>query len=497
VRAGWHIVEPGTPLEWNWHIEAICLHLEAITRGTIKRLLINIPPGHAKSLLVSVFWPAWVWIDNPHWRALFASYDINLALRDSVRTRDLLDSEWYRRAFRPKWKMHRAQNGKSYFVNSVQGTRYALSVRGKATGWRGDCVVVDDPLNVRDQYSKKVKEHCLFWWDKVMSSRLNDQRTGSRVIIMQRLAEDDLSGHMIKRAEYEHICLPSEFDTGRRSRTSIGWEDPRTAAGELLFPEKYPLEVLQRIKTLELGSEAYAGQHQQHPTPEGGGRFKREWFRYWQSLGSDLVRLFKKDGRTELIKLGQCSIFATQDVADSLEKSADYTVIAVWAVTPSCDILLLERIRSRMDDPEAVRAVVNLRNTWDLRRLPIQFVGTEANGVGLPRVQNMRLQGIPVRQIHVHRDKISRSTTAVIYCEAGQLFWPDPATTPWLSEWEAEHVMFPFGQYDDQVDTTSLAAAEVARGLFTPPQRGVTIPLESRPLFASRGRSRRRGVDPD
>src|SRR5258707_11615896 len=227
VRAAWPIVEPSTVLKWNWHIDAISEHLEAVTNKQIQRLVINIPPGHMKSLIVSVFWPAWVWITKPEWKGLFSSYASELAIRDSVKCRTIIESDWYRQGFQNGWNLSADQNRKDFFQNTKQGFRISLSVGGKGTGFRGDAVIVDDPLNAADATSKAIRDSTIAWWDQTMSSRLNDQATGARVIIMQRLHEDDLTGHVLLTGGWEHLCLPSEFEPKRKSVTSLGVADKR------------------------------------------------------------------------------------------------------------------------------------------------------------------------------------------------------------------------------------------------------------------------------
>src|ERR1035441_1455474 len=115
IEQAWHVVEPARAFIGAWHVDAIAEHLQAISEGRIKNLLINIPPGHAKSLVVSVLWPAWQWIrteQGAQWRGLFASYDGGLTTRDSVRCRALMESQWYRETFRPAWKLAgRAEHG--------------------------------------------------------------------------------------------------------------------------------------------------------------------------------------------------------------------------------------------------------------------------------------------------------------------------------------------------------------------------------------------------
>ena len=461
VKRSWHVVEPGTVFVDNWHVKAMCDHLEAVTSGNILKLLINIAPGLMKSLLTCVFWPAWEWTNDPTLRSQFGSYDEGLAVRDSVRTRDLILSDWYQLHFDPTWRLKPDANEKSYFVNTQQGARRSFGMNGKVTGFRADKLVIDDPLNARDRYSRNVKELCINIFDKVLSTRVNDPRQARFVVIMQRLAYDDLAGHLLEVGGYEHLCLPSEFDPKRKAFTSIGWEDPRTEPGELLFPEFHTAEVLRGLREDTLGSDDYEGQHQQNPVPTEGGGFKDGWWQYWewQDERAALIRLHGKDGWTELIRLDQCRMFATVDPAVGLKEKNDPTDYGIWAVTPASKMLLLiDDINERMEEPESIQRALGLKLAWP--RLQ-QFV-VEDNGVGRPLAQNLRNEGLAVKSISMSVDKLVASTTARVRSESGRVFLPSGAQ--WLPVWKTELHLFPNGNHDDRVTGISLAAEEVFPG---------------------------------
>ena len=297
-REAWHVVEPKTVHIPNWHVDAITEHLEAVTNGEIRNLLINIPPRHEKSLNVSVFWPTWVWTQDPHIQWLYSSYAQTLSTRDSLKCRRLLQHPWYQARWGHVFQLTSDQNLKTRFDNSESGYRLATSVGGAATGEGGDLIVVDDPHNVREGESDAKREGVLIWWDEVMSTRLNNPQTGAKVIVMQRLHERDLSGHVLEQGGYEHLCLPTEYEPTTYV-TSIGWEDPRTEQDELLWPERFPPDVIEDAK-LRLGDYAFAGKHQQIPTARKGGLFERGWFeivddvpregvrgRYWDKAGTE------------------------------------------------------------------------------------------------------------------------------------------------------------------------------------------------------------------
>jgi hypothetical protein len=279
IRQAWNVLEPGKFIP-GWHLDAIVEHLSAVTAGSVRNLLINLPPRHAKSLTVSVFWPVWEWICNPQRRWLFTSYARQLSIRDSVRCRRLITSGWFQDRWADRFQLMPDQNAKERFDNDRGGVRLATSVGAAVTGEGGDRVVVDDPHNVIDIESRSVRERALDWWDQAMSTRMNDPKTAARVIVMQRLHERDLSGHVLEQGGYLHLFLPAEFEPARRCATSIGWQDPRSAEGELLWPAHIGAAEIAEYKR-RLGPVAFAGQFQQRPAPVQGARFLNEWFRYY------------------------------------------------------------------------------------------------------------------------------------------------------------------------------------------------------------------------
>ncbi len=286
VRQAWPVVEPATPFVPGWHIDAIIEHLEAMSRGQIRNLLINVPPRHMKSLLVSVFWPAWEWILFPERRWLYSSYAAQLSIRDSVKCRRLIESPWYQKNWGKVFALTSDQNTKGRFDNNRSGYRLATSVGGAATGEGGDRIVCDDPHNVQEAESDAIRKATVDWWDVVISTRVNDPKTAVKLVVMQRCHQQDLSGHLLEQGGWEHLCLPAEYE-GPGRVTSIGWSDPRTVHGELLWPERFGPNEIESLK-ISLGSYAAAGQLQQRPSPSGGGLIKRHWFRYWQPRGANL-----------------------------------------------------------------------------------------------------------------------------------------------------------------------------------------------------------------
>src|SRR5260370_14548311 len=275
VRQGWAEVE-AAPFVDNWHIGAVCEHLQAVSAGQIPKLLISLPRSMGKSLLTCVFWPAWEWAQDPTVRWLFASYDQRLTIRDAVRCRTLLHRPWYQARCRRPFRLTGDQNQKSYYETDPGGYRLATSVGGHGSGEHPDRIVCDDPHNVQQAESPVERQAVLDWWDLTMSTR-GVSRHARRVVIMQRLHHEDLSGHVLGEGDWVHLCLPMRYERERVLMTPLGWTDPRTEDGALLCPEQFSAAAVAQLEK-SLGAYGAAGQLQQRPTPREGGMFKAGFF---------------------------------------------------------------------------------------------------------------------------------------------------------------------------------------------------------------------------
>lgn len=458
TRQCWHILEPANPFVSGWHIEAICEHLEAVSRGEIRNLLINMPPRHMKSLAVSVTWPVWEWLTKPEKRWLFSSYAASLAIRDSLKCRRLIEHPWFQRRWGHVFKLTGDQNAKIRFENDKAGYRIATSVGGSATGEGGDVVAVDDAHNVQERESDLIRESTLIWWDETMSTRLNDQKTGCKLIVMQRVHENDLSGHVLKQGGYVHLCLPAEYEPVRKCRTIIGWEDPRTTPGELLWPERIGKVEIADLK-IRLGATGYAGQFQQTPTPAGGGRFKQAWFRRFTAFNGQ-YRLFGPEGRpVKNVPIDKCDRFMMIDPAGTDKDQNDkacYTVMQVWDVTPDFDMILVHQVREQMETPDVADTAIRTARDYD-----VNGIWVERDGLGIGVIQTIKRKFGAVHPVKAKGSKEARSETAEILMCNGKIYLPDGA--PWLFEFEQELVRFPKSEFKDQVDTLSHSAIRVLR----------------------------------
>jgi len=447
VQQAWHVVEPATPFVPGWHIDAIIEHLEAVSCGQIRNLVINVPPRHMKSLLVSVFWPAWEWIRWPERRWLFSSYGAQLSIRDSVKCRRLIESPWYQCRWRAVFALSGDQNSKARFENNKTGYRLSTSVGGAATGEGGDRVVCDDPHNVQEAESDAIRKSTIDWWDTVMSTRLNDPKTAAKVIVMQRCHQLDLSGHVLEQGGWDHLCLPAEYEGVRRA-TSIGWTDPRTEDGELLWHERFGPEELADLKR-GLGSYAAAGQLQQRPSPAEGGIFKRHWWKYYRVAPESF---------DQIIQSWDCAFKDTV--------SSDYVVGQVWGRV-GADRYLLDQVRARMDCPATIRAVRRLTEKWPAATA--KLVEDKANGPAVIAMLRHEVEGLIA--VNPEGGKESRAHAVSPLMEAGNVYLPSPDVATWINQFMEECAVFPNGPHDDQVDAMTQALLRLARqevALFEP-----------------------------
>lgn len=342
VQEFWGIIEPGTKLVDGWIIDAVCLHLEAITYGHIRRLLINVPPGTGKSVLLDVFWPAWEWgpKNMPTMRYIAASYSERLTIRDNQRFRRIISSDKYQRIWGDRVQPSEEQFSVINVANRQTGWKVATSVGGVATGARGTRFLIDDANNMLETESDVIRENTNMWLREVVPDRLNNLATDAIVNIQQRTHELDASGCWLEQeiSGLVHLMIPMEFDETRRCETVLEWKkngtpkktwtDPRTYDGELAWPARFPQWVVDGLKK-EKQEYAYAGQYQQAPVPRGGGIIKRSWWGVWPD--EDRLSSWEREGKK--IELPPFDyVLAGLDGAWTKNEEADYTALTVWGV---------------------------------------------------------------------------------------------------------------------------------------------------------------------
>ena len=449
TRNSWQAIEPGRDFYDNWHLDAISEHLQAVVEGDIKRLIINIPPRHMKSISVAVALPAWTWTIHPEKRFLFASYAGSLSIRDSVKCRRLITSPWYQSHFGETFSLTGDQNQKQRFENDKTGQRIATSVDGALTGEGGDIIVIDDPHNVREAESSAVREGVLEWWDQAMQTRLNDPKTGAFIIIMQRVHENDLTGHILANAydEWDHLCLPARYEIGHPTPTSssLYFTDPRTKEGELLWPERIDDKTLSNLES-SLGSYASAGQLQQRPMPKGGGILKAEWWVPWE--------------KNELPDVEY--VLQSWDTAFSTKEKSSYSARTTWGVfrrNGQVNAIVLDMWYDRVTYPELRRIAQESYADYEPDAVLIE---KKASGQSL--LQDLRMAGIPVLEYSPDRDKESRAHASSALLEDGRIWFP--SDKKWAKNLIDICSAFPAGDNDDIVDTCTQAWLRLRKGWF-------------------------------
>lgn len=472
IPDAWPVLEPTTVYVPNWHIDATAEHLEAVTNGIIRNLIINIPPRHMKSLLVCVFWMTWSWTIDPSLRWLFSSYSDKLSMRDSLKCRTLIRSNWYQSNWGSVFTLLPDQNQKTRFENDKTGLRLATSVGGMATGEGGDIIVADDAHKVDQVESDKVRKGVLNWWDKTMATRLNDPKTGAKVIIMQRLHENDLTGHVMERMEkeegadqYETLILPAEWD-GQRRYTVIGFEDPRTEPKELLYPQRFDKEVLSSLKS-SLGEYGASGQLQQSPAPVGGGIFKRHSWKFWYPASMPVpmpITTKLEDGG--LVVHEQRPLPVLDEHAQSWDMSFkdnpenDFVCGQVWGKYRALFFLLFQ-LKRRMDLPQTIAALSAVSTSWP--QATLKLVEDKANGPAV--IQTLRSSVPGLVAFSPVGDKESRARAVSPFTESGNVYLPHPTVYPWVNELINTAAKFPKVSYDDEIDAMTQMLIRWTRGM--------------------------------
>jgi predicted phage terminase large subunit-like protein len=445
VKEAWQILEPNARIVWNWHLDAFCDHLQAVTDGRLNRLLINVPPGSSKSLVVSVFWQAWEWTDpaRASLRYLTTGHNDVPVKRDTRKCRDLILSEWYRQLW-PHIRLTRT--GELSFANDRTGTREGVAF-GSLTSQRGDRLIIDDPHSVRTADSDAEREATTRIFVEGALNRLNDQAKSAIVVIMQRLHPEDLSGVILSRGMgYTHLRLPMRFEADARCETAIGFRDPRSFDGELLDAARFPAFEVDKLER-EMGSYAFAGQYQQRPTPRAGGLFKRHWFDVVDAVPAGTNR-----------RVRRWDLAATRKAAGSHDP--DWTVGLRLAKAADGTFFIEDVVRLRGDASEVERAIKSTA-AQDGRLVPV-YIPQDPGQAGKMQAKYLvtQLSGYRVRAEPETGSKITRADPVAAQAAVGNI---KLLRGQWNAAFLDEISMFPAG-HDDQVDALSGAFAALLNG---------------------------------
>lgn len=450
-KLGWKIIEPNTPLQLNWHLKYIAdilqSEIERIARREKKEadLIINVPPGTSKSSLITVLFPAWIWINYPYMRIISGSHSGELSTSHAQMSRDVIESDWYQDLFGDCFVMKRDLNRAKEYQNDKTGIRIATSVGGSITGKHADIVIVDDPLDPKTAASAKGIIKANHWWDKTLPTRLRDPDISLRIIVMQRLHENDLTGHCLEldREGYRHICLPGEkTEDVRPVELRAKYQDG------ILNPSRQGQSVLRRLKK-QLGSDGYSGQILQNPISAGGNMIKKKWFGRFDMSS---LRERAKEKKDELIwnfKL---------DGAYTKEERNDPSAIMAYCIYEG-DMYIRSVKSVRKEMPELIKFIKEFVEVQGYS--PYSRIGIEPKASGMSAAQSLRreteLNVILDKAPKV--DKIARVNASLPFLESGRCHLLSDAD--WVESYLNQLAAFPNGRHDDEVDVTTMAIKDV------------------------------------
>lgn len=450
----WGVLEPGRELEWAWYLDLICTTLERVTAGELRNVLVCVPPGFAKSLITSVYWPAWWWLREPTLRFLTLSSSDGIAVRDSRRMREVIRSPWYQRLVAhqvargrcPAWSMAKDQDEKVRFENTARGGRFGFATGGSITGERGDGIVIDDPHQVKDVLGSteqvaaalgKAHEKV----DVVLPTRVNDRRTAWRVTMQQRVHQDDVAGRQMSDPAVHKVILPMHaYGLDHPWRHP---DDPR-APGELLDPIRMPEDlVAAEAEKLERTAPGQArAQHEQEPIAAGGGIFQRAW----------MGQRYAWDPQRPLRRYDEIVVTVDATFKEGRGKSSAYVSLQAWGRIGWTAYYLLDEVHDRLSYVATRQAIRDLATKW---RPAAVLVEEKANGAAL--IDDLRseipavLPFVPDR----YGDKVARAQLATPMWQGGGVWLPEGAVAPWVVDYCNELAAFPAAVVKDRVDAMS------------------------------------------
>lgn len=508
-KAAWHTVD-SAPYQQTWAIDAVCDHLEAVTLGQIRRLLINIPPRCAKTNAASIAWNAWIWarsrrtfLSGAQVKFLSGSYNAQLALMASNKTRRMLLSPWYQSIWGDRFSLRLDQNTKTQFDNTAGGSRIATSVKGSLLGLGGDVICVDDPHNTETE--KKIesdvdRHKVASWWQELSSTRLNDPKRTVMVVVMQRLHQGDLSGIILKAVEdgkedFVHLCIPMEFEDRRQYWTvklpqyesddgeeAQPWMDPRIFEaretgrfGQLMWPDRFGTAEIEDNRN-KLGPYMYAGRYQQSPVPKGGGIIKSDWWLVWNHGLAQRYGLEWTEGRKEFPRMDL--IVGSLDTAMTEKDENNYSAMTVWGIFKDLNkntramlmygwqkrLPLNGMMIQRKSNEAEVQFKERQKREWGL----VEWVADTCKRYGVKRllIEN-KTRGHDVaneiRRLYARDpwgvwmvdpagDKVSRTHSVVPLFTNGAIYAP---VTKWSEDVITNVSIFPKGEFDDLHDTVT------------------------------------------
>ena len=465
IKHAWEIIEPATEFKSNWHIEYIAEHLELVEEGHIKRLLINMPPRNTKSIVATVMYPTWSWIKSSHKKFISLSYSNALSKKHNMNRRDIILSPWYQNNWGDRFSIKDDKNTQTVFENNKQGFMFSTSITGALTGEGSNVIIIDDPHNPQGAESDAERETAVTFFKQTLPSRLNDKKKGAIIVIMQRLHEQDVSGHILaKDSGYVHLNLPAIAEKKTiiyfpKSDQVIVREE-----GDILNPKREDKAELDQLKR-DMGSYAFAGQYQQNPTPSEGGTFKKHWWKFWQYPGQNLppisvkVPYKGKDGtekyKDDLIYPVDLPTpeqqFQSWDLAFKDTKGSDFVASGIWNKVQA-NHYLIDLLEMRLSFTETLAHFRKMTNKYP--HTTRKLVEDKANGPAVINMLKNEIAGI-IAYNPGSDSKLSRAEAVTHIVESGNVYLPHPNIASWTNDFIDRCAKFPKVTNDDIIDQMS------------------------------------------
>jgi predicted phage terminase large subunit-like protein len=444
VKQAWSILEPVSTLVWSWHLDLICEYLTLIRDGNFKNvcgdlegIIFNVPPRTMKSLLISVFFPIWVWTTDPSRRFMFVSYSEKLSTQHSIFRRSIIESEWYQKEWASIFTLSRDQNVKSHYGNSSRGVMFSTGMQATATG--GDILIFDDPLNPEQAISQVEREAVNLRFDTTFRSRINDPAKGVKIIIMQRLHELDLTGHVLAResSRWEHVSLPAVAPKDKSWIFPLSKKIENQKEGDLLWAERLPQSFLDSQR-VGMGSWAFNGQYQQTPAPLDGGIIKRQWVRFYRQMPEKFEFM---------VQSWDCTFSGGSD--------NDFVAGQVWGRCGGKYFMLPYRTYDRLDFGPTMAAIKACNAKFPQANAVL--IEDKANGPAI--ISELQKEIAGVIAVNPEGGKLARAQATAPLWESGSIELPDPQIfgCTWIEDYLHNICTFPKAAHDDDVDATSQA----------------------------------------
>lgn len=431
AKLAFQTVYPSEQLLEAEFMHAIAHILGRVDRGKEKRLIFNLPPRNLKTFLITICYSAWCLGHNPSKRIIIASYGDDLSQKFLRDIRKILNSLWYKTIF-PETIISQRKNSGSELETTEKGFIFVTSTGSTLTGRGANLIIIDDPMKAADVFSEAHRKRVVDWFHNTLYTRLDSKQDSVLMVVMQRLHEDDLTGHLEQYEDFRKISFPAIATIDEKFKVAKGLYY-RREKGSVLNPHHETIETLRATRTI-LGNHGFSAQYQQDPIPFDGTIFKKEYFRYFEDIPS-----YIQDQR----------IVVSWDTANTAGDNSDYTVGTVWSMS-NHGFFLLEVVRVKEEFDGILRMIDRYMNKYPGSKLLIEPAGS-----GTSIIQMCKSRRIPVQYSQPLDDKVTRALRQMAFFEHGLVFFKQDA--PWLSVLERELLAFPNGKNDDQVDSITQA----------------------------------------